>query len=215
MQVFRRVVENQVSFYGADERHNSHAQCGRHDQDPDAAVQPPCQAQITKELIEIISTPRRLERGRNGTSRKESCCDRGNGAVGRVSQVQGAVVDVTFEGTCLILNALETDNNGNWLVLEVAQHLGENSVRTIAMDSTDGLARGTPVTDTGEPISVPVGDDAGPNMNVIGEPIDEAGPVKTASRRHPPGSAELRRAVVGSADSVTGISLSSRPTRVA
>ncbi|HHY49417.1 MAG TPA: F0F1 ATP synthase subunit beta, partial [Alphaproteobacteria bacterium] len=70
--------------------------------------------------------------------------------MGRVSQVQGAVVDVTFDGHLpAILNALETDNHGNRLVLEVAQHLGENSVRTIAMDSTDGLARGALVTDTG------------------------------------------------------------------
>jgi F-type H+-transporting ATPase subunit beta len=107
------------------------------------------------------------------------------GAVGRVSQVIGAVVDVTFDGHLpAILNALTTDNNGNRLVLEVAQHLGENAVRTIAMDTTEGLVRGAPVTDTGEPISVPVGDETlGRIMNVIGEPVDEAGPVVTASRR--------------------------------
>ena len=83
-----------------------------------------------------------------------------------------------------ILNALETDNLGNRLVLEVAQHLGENTVRTIAMDSSEGLVRGQRVTDTGEPISVPVGAETlGRIMNVIGEPIDEAGPIKaTASR---------------------------------
>src|SRR3569833_3099292 len=105
--------------------------------------------------------------------------------IGRVSQVIGAVVDVTFDGHLpAILNALETDNNGNRLVLEVAQHLGENAVRTIAMDTTEGLVRGAPVTDTGAPISVPVGDETlGRIMNVIGEPVDEAGPVKTASRR--------------------------------
>ena len=81
-----------------------------------------------------------------------------------------------------ILNALETDNHGNRLVLEVAQHLGENTVRTIAMDSTEGLVRGQEVTDTGEPITVPVGDETlGRIMNVIGEPVDEAGPVKTAA----------------------------------
>src|SRR3982751_6337795 len=105
--------------------------------------------------------------------------------VGRVSQVIGAVVDVTFDGHLpAILNALETQNNGSRLVLEVAQHLGENAVRTIAMDTTEGLVRGASVTDTGEPISVPVGDETlGRIMNVIGEPVDEAGPIKTASRR--------------------------------
>ncbi|HWJ87864.1 MAG TPA: F0F1 ATP synthase subunit beta [Pelagibacterium sp.] len=104
---------------------------------------------------------------------------------GRVSQVMGAVVDVTFDDHLpAILNALETDNNGSRLVLEVAQHLGENTVRTIAMDTTEGLARGVAVSDTGESISVPVGDETlGRIMNVIGEPIDEAGPVKTATRR--------------------------------
>ncbi|WP_196260169.1 F0F1 ATP synthase subunit beta [Pelagibacterium limicola] len=105
--------------------------------------------------------------------------------IGRVSQITGAVVDVTFDGHLpAILNALEVDNNGNRLVLEVAQHLGENAVRTIAMDTTEGLARGAEVVDTGESISVPVGDETlGRIMNVIGEPIDEAGPVKTAGRR--------------------------------
>ena len=79
---------------------------------------------------------------------------------GRVSQVMGAVVDVTFDGHLpAILNALETDNNGNRLVLEVAQHLGENAVRTIAMDTTEGLARGVEVRDTGDAIEVPVGDE--------------------------------------------------------
>ena len=82
------------------------------------------------------------------------------GATGRISQVTGAVVDVAFDGELPeILNALETDNGGNRLVLEVAQHLGENTVRTIAMDSTEGLVRGQPVKDTGGPISVPVGDE--------------------------------------------------------
>jgi F-type H+-transporting ATPase subunit beta len=106
-------------------------------------------------------------------------------AIGRVSQVIGAVVDVSFEDHLpAILNALETDNNGNRLVLEVAQHLGENTVRTIAMDTTEGLVRGARVLDTGDTISVPVGDETlGRIMNVIGEPVDEAGPVKTASRR--------------------------------
>ncbi|HVW93183.1 MAG TPA: F0F1 ATP synthase subunit beta [Devosia sp.] len=104
---------------------------------------------------------------------------------GRISQIQGAVVDVVFDDHLpAILNALETENNGSRLVLEVAQHLGENAVRTIAMDSTDGLARGTVVTDTGEPISVPVGEETlGRIMNVIGEPVDEAGPIKSSTRR--------------------------------
>ncbi|WP_338608542.1 F0F1 ATP synthase subunit beta [Pelagibacterium nitratireducens] len=104
---------------------------------------------------------------------------------GRVSQVMGAVVDVTFDGHLpAILNALETDNNGNRLVLEVAQHLGENAVRTIAMDTTEGLARGVEVRDTGDAIEVPVGDETlGRIMNVIGEPIDEAGPVNTPLKR--------------------------------
>ncbi|WP_127144247.1 F0F1 ATP synthase subunit beta [Pelagibacterium montanilacus] len=104
---------------------------------------------------------------------------------GRISQVMGAVVDVTFDGDLpAILNALETDNNGSRLVLEVAQHLGENAVRTIAMDTTEGLARGVAVRDTGESISVPVGEETlGRIMNVIGEPIDEAGPVNTPGRR--------------------------------
>ena len=105
--------------------------------------------------------------------------------VGKVSQVIGAVVDVTFDGHLPeILNALEVDNNGSRLVLEVAQHLGENAVRTIAMDTTEGLVRGAPVVDTGASISVPVGDETlGRIMNVIGEPVDEAGPVVTRSRR--------------------------------
>ena len=108
-----------------------------------------------------------------------------SGPVGRVSQVIGAVVDVAFDNHLPeILNALETDNNGNRLVLEVAQHLGENTVRCIAMDSSEGLVRGQKVTDTGAPISVPVGDETlGRIMNVIGEPVDEAGPLKTAEKR--------------------------------
>lgn len=98
---------------------------------------------------------------------------------GHVVQVIGAVVDVKFDGDLpAILSALELDNNGNRLVLEVAQHLGENTVRTIAMDSTDGLVRGMPVADTGAQISVPVGPKTlGRIMNVIGEPIDERGPI--------------------------------------
>tara|TARA_R110002110_G_scaffold3739_3_gene19379 strand:- start:534 stop:1979 length:1446 start_codon:yes stop_codon:yes gene_type:complete len=99
--------------------------------------------------------------------------------IGRISQVIGAVVDVTFDNEIpAILSALETDNNGNRLVLEVAQHLGENTVRTIAMDATEGLTRGQEVTDTGAQIMMPVGPETlGRIMNVIGEPIDERGPI--------------------------------------
>src|SRR5512133_1261324 len=104
---------------------------------------------------------------------------------GRITQVIGAVVDVQFEGHLpAILNALETNNGGNRLVLEVAQHLGESTVRTIAMDVTEGLVRGQDVTDTGLPIAVPVGvGTLGRIMNVIGEPIDEAGPVPAEGMR--------------------------------
>jgi F-type H+/Na+-transporting ATPase subunit beta len=104
---------------------------------------------------------------------------------GRVSQVMGAVVDVRFDAQLPeIMSALETDNHGTRLVLEVAQHLGENTVRTIAMDSTEGLVRGQEVVDTGGPISVPVGEGTlGRIMNVIGEPVDEAGPIETETRR--------------------------------
>ena len=106
-------------------------------------------------------------------------------ATGKITQVIGAVVDVQFEGHLpAILNALETTNGGNRLVLEVAQHLGESTVRTIAMDTSEGLVRGQEVTDTGEPISVPVGEEClGRIINVIGEPVDEAGPVPTKLRR--------------------------------
>ena len=104
---------------------------------------------------------------------------------GRVAQVIGAVVDVEFDGALPnIYNALETTNNGTRLVLEVATHLGENTVRTIAMDATDGLVRGQEVIDTGSAIMVPVGEETlGRILNVIGEPIDEAGPVKTTAKR--------------------------------
>ena len=104
--------------------------------------------------------------------------------VGRVTQVLGAVVDVQFEGELpYILSALTCKNNDITLVLEVAQELGERTVRTIAMDTTDGLVRGTEVVDTGSPISVPVGPETlGRILNVIGEPIDERGPVNSAMR---------------------------------
>jgi F-type H+-transporting ATPase subunit beta len=104
-----------------------------------------------------------------------------NTSTGHVTQVIGAVVDVKFDGQLpKILNALETDNGGNRLVLEVAQHLGENAVRCIAMDISEGLVRGQQVRDTGEPITVPVGEAClGRIINVIGEPVDEMGAVVT------------------------------------
>src|SRR3954470_23698476 len=112
-------------------------------------------------------------------------------AKGRIAQIIGAVVDVEFEGHLpAILNALETTNLDQRtgqpfrLVLEVAQHLGESTVRTIAMDTTEGLVRGQPVVDTGASIMVPVGPATlGRIMNVVGDPIDEGGPIKTAERR--------------------------------
>src|SRR5512146_3132176 len=121
----------------------------------------------------------------------------GEGPKGHVRQVMGAVVDVQF-GDHLpeILNALETDNHGNRLVLEVAQHLGESTVRTIARDSTEGLVRGQEVVDTGEPIAVPVGAETlGRIMNVVGEAVDEAGPIKTAEKRpiHQPAPAYIEQ----------------------
>ncbi len=107
--------------------------------------------------------------------------------VGRISQVIGAVVDVQFDEGHLppILNSLHTQNQDQTLVLEVAQHLGESTVRTIAMDSTEGLVRGQEVLDTGDAISVPVGPETlGRILNVVGEPIDERGPVD-AKMRYP------------------------------
>ena len=113
---------------------------------------------------------------------------------GKITQIISAIVDVKFPGGVQlpnILNALQCENNGQKLVLEVAQHIGDNTVRCIAMDSTDGLTRGTEVTDTGEPIQIPVGiSTLGRIMNVIGEPVDEKGPIisKTYSSiyRQPP-----------------------------
>ncbi len=106
-------------------------------------------------------------------------------AVGRITQVMGAVVDVQFDSHLpQILNALECENQGERLILEVAQHLGEATVRTIAMDSTEGLVRGGEVQDTGQPISIPVGRATlGRIINVIGEPIDDRGPIDTDLRR--------------------------------
>ena len=104
---------------------------------------------------------------------------------GKITQVIGAVVDVQFDNHLpAILNALETENNGKKLILEVAQHLGENTVRTIAMDSSEGLVRGEPVRDTGGPITVPVGTATlGRILNVVGEPVDEGGAVSSDETR--------------------------------
>ena len=106
-------------------------------------------------------------------------------AKGKITQVIGAVVDVQFEDHLpAILNALETDNNGKRLLLEVAQHLGENTVRTIAMDASEGLVRGQDVSDTGGPITVPVGDATlGRIINVIGEPVDEGEAIQATETR--------------------------------
>jgi F-type H+-transporting ATPase subunit beta len=115
----------------------------------------------------------------SATKRKASAKPATTNNVGRISQVIGAVVDVSFDGELpAILSALETTNGGHRLVLEVAQHLGESTVRTIAMDATEGLTRGQEVTDTGSQIRMPVGPmTLGRIMNVIGEPIDERGPI--------------------------------------
>jgi F0F1-type ATP synthase beta subunit len=109
----------------------------------------------------------------------------GKATTGRISQVIGAVVDVQFDGALPpILNALEVQGTQHRLVLEVAQHLGGNNVRTIALDSTEGLVRGQGVADTGSPIMVPVGPETlGRIINVIGEPIDERGPINTTMYR--------------------------------
>ncbi len=129
-------------------------------------------------------------------------------ATGKITQVIGAVVDVQFDDHLpAILNALETENNGKKLVLEVAQHLGENTVRTIAMDATEGLVRGTIVTDLGGPISVPVGEATlGRILNVVGEPVDDRGPVEATESRaiHQP-APEFAQQATSSEILVTGI----------
>ncbi|MEL7149282.1 MAG: F0F1 ATP synthase subunit beta [Pseudomonadota bacterium] len=129
-------------------------------------------------------------------------------AKGKVTQVIGAVVDVQFDDHLPeILNALETDNNGNRLVLEVAQHLGENTVRTIAMDATEGLVRGQDVTDMDGPISIPVGNATlGRILNVVGEPVDEGAPVVADEKRaiHQP-APEFAEQATESEILVTGI----------
>jgi F-type H+-transporting ATPase subunit beta len=119
--------------------------------------------------------------------------------IGKVSQVLGAVVDVHFDGELpAILNALHVDNHGATLVLEVAQHLGQSTVRCIAMDSTEGLVRGQDVEDTGGPITVPVGPETlGRILNVVGEPVDERGPIETKQRApiHKPAPAYVDQSV--------------------
>ena len=129
-------------------------------------------------------------------------------AKGKITQVIGAVVDVQFDGQLpAILNALETENNGKRLVLEVAQHLGENTVRTIAMDATEGLVRGLPVTDLGQPIMVPVGDATlGRILNVIGEPVDDGAAVSATETRaiHQP-APDFAQQATSSEILVTGI----------
>src|SRR3984893_2755829 len=166
-------------------------------------IHPPTMAAAPKGIPTIPPLPRSGARNRtlalpNGhgsadgfkrafnPSRGQSMADAAiNTRTGHVTQVIGAVVDVKFDGDLPeILNALETDNGGHRLVLEVAQHLGENSVRCVAMDISEGLVRGQPVSDTGGPITVPVGDAClGRIINVIGEPVDELGPVETTTRR--------------------------------
>ena len=129
-------------------------------------------------------------------------------AKGKITQVIGAVVDVQFDDHLPeILNALKTENNGKVLILEVAQHLGESTVRTIAMDATEGLVRGTEVSDTGAPISIPVGNATlGRIVNVVGEPIDEKGPVEAEETRpiHAP-APEFQEQATESEILVTGI----------
>jgi len=126
---------------------------------------------------------RALSRVGQAPSRHFSAEAAGVVSAGKVAQVIGAVVDVQFEGALPpILNALEVKDHEIRLVLEVAQHMGENMVRTIAMDGTDGLKRGDPVVDTGDPIRVPVGPGSlGRIMNIIGEPIDELGPIDSTT----------------------------------
>ncbi|KAJ1769110.1 atp2, beta subunit of the F1 sector of mitochondrial F1F0 ATP synthase, partial [Coemansia sp. RSA 1843] len=134
---------------------------------------------ITRSVSRVARKANRLVRP-SAALRKYATEAAAKAASGQVRQVIGAVVDVQFEQDNLppILNALELNNNGTRLVLEVSQHLGENTVRTIAMDGTEGLVRGQPVTDTGHPIRVPVGPEClGRIMNVIGEPVDERGPI--------------------------------------
>jgi F-type H+-transporting ATPase subunit beta len=133
---------------------------------------------LGSESLKVVSVYNGSNRGYAAKAAAAAAAKKSNG---RVVAVIGAVVDVQFdENLPPILNALEVQNRSPRLVLEVAQHLGENTVRTIAMDGTEGLVRGQPVNDTGFPIRIPVGvETLGRIINVIGEPIDERGPVPT------------------------------------
>jgi len=149
-------------------------------------------ANVAKMLAEKVAAAEKLyeETKGKGVQKEQSAEEKARRALpatGRISQVMGAVVDVTFESEDQlpkILNALEVQEHEERLVLEVAQHLGDNSVRTIAMQSTDGIVRGQPVSDTGLPIAIPCGPPSlGRIMNVIGEPIDERGPIDASFMR--------------------------------
>jgi F-type H+-transporting ATPase subunit beta len=142
----------------------------------------PARGTAAKEAAKLVAE---AKPGKVNTRGATASRNLARGSKGKVRQVIGAVVDVQFEDSLpAILNALETENVGNRLVLEVAQHLGENTVRCIAMDATEGLVRGQEVTDTGAPISVPVGPGMlGRIINVIGEPVDEAGPINATEHR--------------------------------
>ncbi|WP_309084175.1 F0F1 ATP synthase subunit beta [Chelativorans sp.] len=157
---------------------------------------PAMAAESAAEIAPVVKPARRAST-RAAAGQAPTAAAFATGAVGSVRQVIGAVVDVQFQDHLpAILNALETDNQGNRLVLEVAQHLGENTVRCIAMDSTEGLVRGQQVRDTGAPISVPVGPQMlGRIINVIGEPVDEAGPVEGVELRsiHQPAPAYVEQ----------------------
>ncbi|MDX8502569.1 F0F1 ATP synthase subunit beta [Mesorhizobium sp. VK4C] len=152
---------------------------------PKAAAKAPAAAAKAAPAKKAATPAKAAAPAQAATAKSASVAAKRVGAAGKVRQVIGAVVDVQFEDHLpAILNALETDNVGNRLVLEVAQHLGENTVRCIAMDSSEGLVRGQDVFDTGGPISVPVGPGMlGRIINVIGEPVDEAGPVDAVEMR--------------------------------
>jgi len=141
------------------------------------------QTQALQERVTVLEQEYEKNKGETpkGEMSAEEKARRALPATGRISQVMGAVVDVTFEDEAelpKILNSLEVQEHEDRIVLEVAQHLGDNSVRTIAMQSTDGVVRGQPVSDTGAPISIPCGNPSlGRIMNVIGEPVDERGPI--------------------------------------
>ncbi len=148
----------------------------------EAPKKAPARGAAAKEAAKLVAEGKPGKVDTRGTTASFNLA---KGPKGKVRQVIGAVVDVQFEDHLpAILNALETENVGNRLVLEVAQHLGENTVRCIAMDATEGLVRGQSVADTGAPISVPVGPGMlGRIINVIGEPVDEAGPITATEHR--------------------------------